>query len=198
MDELSILKKEGADICIVDSATTHTILQNKKYFSNLTVAKAKVNTISGPADLVEGSGRAIILLTNGTKLYINGALYSSRSRRNLLSFKDIRSNGYHIETTNEKNVEYLCITKIISGQKLIVEKLRAFSSGLYYTIMRSIETYVVSSQKLFKPITFRLWHDRLGHPGSTMMRRIIENSHGHPLKNLKILLSNDNICTVCS
>ena len=86
----------------------------------------------------------------------------------------------------------------LSHQKLIVEKLRAFSSGLYYTIMRSIETYVVSSQKLFKPITFRLWHDRLGHPGSTMMCRIIENSHGHPLKNLKILLSNDNICTVCS
>ncbi|GAV75933.1 hypothetical protein CFOL_v3_19409 [Cephalotus follicularis] len=32
---------------------------------------------------------------------ITDALYSTKSRRNLLSFKDIRRNGYHIETTNE-------------------------------------------------------------------------------------------------
>ena len=31
-----------------------------------------------------------------------------------------------------------------------------------------------------------------------MMRRIIENSHGHPLKNHKILLSSDYPCTSCS
>ena len=28
---------------------------------------------------------------------------------------------------------------------------------------------------------FMLWHNCLGHLGSTMMRRIIENSHKHPL-----------------
>ena len=31
-----------------------------------------------------------------------------------------------------------------------------------------------------------------------MMRRIIENSHGHPFKNQKILLSSDYPCTACS
>ena len=31
-----------------------------------------------------------------------------------------------------------------------------------------------------------------------MMRRIIENSHGHPLMNQKILLSSDYPCTACS
>jgi hypothetical protein len=31
-----------------------------------------------------------------------------------------------------------------------------------------------------------------------MMRRIIENSHGHPLKNQKILLLNDYSCATCS
>ena len=31
-----------------------------------------------------------------------------------------------------------------------------------------------------------------------MMRRIIENSQGHPLKNQKILLSSDYPCTTCS
>ena len=31
-----------------------------------------------------------------------------------------------------------------------------------------------------------------------MMRQIIENSHGHPLKNQKILLSSDYLCSACS
>jgi hypothetical protein len=43
-----------------------------------------------------------------------------------------------------------------------------------------------------------LWHDRLGHPGSIMMRRIIENSHGCLLKSLKIPLPSESSCTTCS
>ena len=100
------------DECLVDSATTHTIIRNKKYFTYLKLTKANVNTISDTTNLIDGSRRANILLPNGTKLQINDALYSSNSRRNLLSFKDIRLNQYHIETTNEGNIEYLCITSV--------------------------------------------------------------------------------------
>ena len=39
---------------------------------------------------------------------------------------------------------------------------------------------------------YMLWHDRLGHPGSTMMRTIIANSNGHPLLSKHIGISNDN------
>jgi len=28
-----------------------------------------------------------------------------------------------------------------------------------------------------------LWRDHLGHPGSSMMRKIVESTHGHSLKN---------------
>jgi len=42
------------------------------------------------------------------------------------------------------------------------------------------------------------WHDRLGHPGSITMRRIIGHSYGHPKKNLKILLPSENTCVACS
>ena len=77
--------------------------------------KTNVSTISGITNLVEGFGRTNIMLPNGTRFHINDALYSNKSRRNLLSFKDNRRNGYHIETMNENNVEYLYITSIISG-----------------------------------------------------------------------------------
>ena len=184
------------DPCLVDSGTTNTILKSKKYFSQLHLGENNIHTISGTSNLIEGSGRACILLPEGTKLIIDDALYSSRSRRNLLSFKDIRKNGYHIETMNEKNCEYLHITSIKNGQKIIIEKMQAMSSGLYSTYISKIESNMVANpklaitnQKLVDSKLFTLWHDRLGHPENIMMRRIIESANGHPLKDLKILLS---------
>ena len=79
-----------------------------------------------------------------------------------------------------------------------MERLRALSSGLYYTFIKSVEVYAVMNQKFLDPKIFMHWYNHLGHPGSIMMRRIIENSHGHPLKNQKILLAYENLCTICS
>jgi hypothetical protein len=41
-------------------------------------------------------------------------------------------------------------------------------------------------------------NDQLGHPWSLMMRKIINNSCGHMLKNQKVLQSNEFICIACS
>ena len=81
------------DACLVDCVTTHTILRDKKYFSNLTLVPFHVQTISGPINLIKGFGRATIVMPNGSKFQIDDALYSNKSNRNLLSFKDIRQNG---------------------------------------------------------------------------------------------------------
>ena len=79
-----------------------------------------------------------------------------------------------------------------------MEKLSAFSSRLYHTTIKPIESYVVVNQKFNDPKVFILWHDRLGHLGFSMMRRIIEHSHRHPLKNQKILWPNEYSCVACS
>ena len=65
------------DACLLDCATTHTILQDKKYFSNLTLARSDVHTISGHVDLIQDSKRAIITLPSDTKFQIFYALYSN-------------------------------------------------------------------------------------------------------------------------
>ena len=52
-------------------------------------------------------------------------------------------------------------------------KIFGLSSGLYQTTIRTIETNLVLNQKFNDPKTFMLWHDRLGHPRSIMMRRIV-------------------------
>ena len=137
------------------------------------------------------------MLLKGKKFCIDDTSYSSKSKRNLLNFKDIRSNGYRIETNNEGNEEYFYITSMVSSQKLILEKLHIFSKGLHYTTLRSIEANVVVHQKCYDPKIFMLWHNSVGHLGSTMMRRIIENSHGHTLMNQKILSLSDYSCSAC-
>ena len=90
---------------------------------------------------------------------------------------------------NERNCEYLHITSIKNGQKILMEKMQSLSSGLYVIYISTIESNMVTNQKLVDPKLFTLWHDRLGHPGNIMMRRIIESANEHPLKDLEILLS---------
>ena len=130
------------DACLVDCATTHTILRDKKYFSNLILVPFNVQTISGPVDLIKGSERDTNVLPNGTKFQIDDALYYNKCNRNLLSFKDIRRNGYHIETINHNGNEYLLIT----GQKQILEQLILSLYGLYQITIRPIESHVVMNQ----------------------------------------------------
>ncbi|KAI5313554.1 hypothetical protein L3X38_042730 [Prunus dulcis] len=134
------------------------------------------------------------MLPNGTILSIQDALYSSNSRRNLLSFKDIHLNGYHIETKNEGNVEYLCITSN-DTHKRILEKFCALSSRLYYTTIRTIEAHNVVNQKFIDSNAFKLWHNVVL---CIMMDRIIINFKGHPLLTKHIMWSSDSSCQACS
>ena len=63
-------KINGGEICLSDSATTHTIFWDQKYFSHITLVEANVNTILGLADLIDGFGRATIILPCGTRYSI--------------------------------------------------------------------------------------------------------------------------------
>ncbi|GAV70520.1 hypothetical protein CFOL_v3_14018, partial [Cephalotus follicularis] len=105
--------------------------------------KANVGTISGTSDLIEGSEMTNFVLSNGTQMRITNSLYSTKSRRNLLTFKDIRRNGYHIEITNENGKEYLYITGNASGRMQILKKLSGLSSRLYIMKIRAIESHNV-------------------------------------------------------
>jgi hypothetical protein len=85
-----------------------------------------------------------------------------------------------------------------SGTKHVLEKLSALSSGLYYMLLNRNESYMMAGHKFSSHENFVTWHDRLGHQGSIMMRKIINNSCGHMLKNQKVLQSNEFICIACS
>jgi len=72
------------------------------------------------------SGKANIL-PGETKLHIKNAFCYPKSHKNLLSFKDIHLNGYHMKTNNERNMEYLYIMKLLFWKNYMF-----FSYALYY------------------------------------------------------------------
>ena len=105
--------EHAKDICIPN-------LKCRKYFTEINPTKGVINTISGPADLIEGTCNALFMLPNGTKIVINNAIYSPKSKRNLLSFNDIYRQGYNTETATEGNMKYINITTNILGKKKIL------------------------------------------------------------------------------
>ena len=185
-------------LCLLDSATTHTILKDRKFFHTLTKKRGSVTTISNDNVLIVGSRRASLILPMGTEPIINNALLYPQSTRTLLSFKDIRLNGFHIETETENDVEYLLMTQSIGCRKQIVKKLPSFPLGLYYTYIRPSHHNVAMSLKFKGPYSFKLWHERLGHLRHNMMCRILTNSIGHNMPCSKIPSVNKFICEACA
>jgi peptide/histidine transporter 3/4 len=80
-------------------------------------------TIVGSNAHIVGTGSATLVLPMGTQIFVKDALLYPDSKRTLLSFKDIRANGFHVETEIEHGTEYLLITKFDGYQKRVVERL---------------------------------------------------------------------------
>ena len=67
---------------------------------------------------------------------------------------------------------------------------------MYYAFISVVESNVMIRKKEIIQCHDRLFY--FNYPRSITMRRIIENSYGHPLKNQKILLSTNFSCAACS
>jgi peptide/histidine transporter 3/4 len=182
-----------AEICLVDSGTTNTILRETRYFQTLAKKSGNIMTIAGSNAHVVGTGSATLVLPMGTQIFVKDALLCTDSKRMLLSFKDIRANGFHVETEIEHGTKYLLITIFDGYQKRVVEILPSSPSGLYYTYIKPTEGYVVMKTIFRNTKSFRIWHDRLGHPGLSMMRKIVNNSAGHDVRSFPN--PEDFICT---
>ena len=135
------------------------------------------------------------MLPKGTHLEISDALYSPSSKRSLLSLKDIRMNGFHIETTGEGNKESLQIIEIVHGNKKVLEFILALSTSFYHAKVSMIEANATFNKEAID--NFTLCHNRVAHPGSTMMRKLILNTNGHTLKEKRIIPKHLS-CVACS
>ena len=149
-------KDNIGDLCIPDSGTTHTILKNRDYFSEIKPTEAVVKIISGPVDLIEGIGKAKFLLPNRTKFTIDEALFSPKSTRNLLSFDDIYRIGCDTQSVTINGNKYLNIISYKSGKIQVLERLPKLPTGLHYTYIHVIESHMTVKEKSYDPSIINL------------------------------------------
>ncbi|KAG7528000.1 GAG-pre-integrase domain [Arabidopsis suecica] len=81
------------------------------------------------------------------------------------------------------------------GHKKVLETIPALSTGLYYAKIDMIEANMAMNKEFIEKFT--LWHDRLGHPGQNMMRKLMTNSKGHTLREKRVIPKNLT-CEACS
>ena len=129
--------------CLVDSATTHTILRNRQLFVDFLPIVTKVSTMTGSDNIIKGRGIAQFSMPNGTIIKVDDALYAPRAPRTLLSFKAVRDNDLHLHTYVENGTKYLLITSTKNSRTRIVERCTRVQSGIYFTTIRAIESHAV-------------------------------------------------------
>ena len=190
LTDLTPPKVDDMNTMIVDSGTTHSILRSKEYFLRITPSTRKITTIKGPSDLEQGHGPAKITLPQGTIINIELAIFAPDATRNLLSFKDLRNNDLHIHTSVENGVEIIHLLKNTKNGLEIKETLFAYTTGLYIT------RFETSNLQIEINTMHLLWHERLGHPGQSMLHKIIKNCRGIP-NNIKHI-PKANPCMACS
>ena len=117
------LNPKEEELCLVDSCTTNSILREIKYFQTLKKREENIMTIAGRDALIVSSGRATITLPMGTQITIEDGLLYPDSTRTLLSFRDVRKHGFHVETHMDNKEKFLLFTKLTGYGKQIYEKI---------------------------------------------------------------------------
>lgn len=121
--------------CLVNSAATNTILRETCYFQTLRKRTENLITIARSNGRIVGSEQAIVVLPNNTRIFIEEAFLYPGAQCTLLTFKDIRQNGYHVTTACEGRAKFLYITELDDNQTKVVEK--RIAPPLEYTIQQS-------------------------------------------------------------
>jgi hypothetical protein len=153
-------------------------------------------TIAGHDTTIVGYGKATITLPMGTQITIEKTLLYPDSTHTLLIYRDICHNGLHVITHENKN-EFLLITKSNGDDHDILERIPSLKSGLYYTYIKLVP--YVAYKVIFQDVdAFQTCHDRIGHPGLGMMKKIIDKCIGHNLREDKFPKHSDFMCTTCA
>ena len=195
-----------SDVALLDSASTHTILTNPKFFHFQENEKSwqhcQIVTMAGSRTLKFREGRATVVFPGGFPLTCDKTMYAPDAPRSLISYRDLRARKIHISTAMEMNEEIL---ELRQGHEIFATA-KVGADGLYKVVIKpltnspvslideeevSMAAWVRGPEALSRnlaPGVFvdtiakpNLWHIRLGHPGTTIFHRMLPLTTGHNL-----------------
>lgn len=233
--DTSHLADTSSDVALIDSATTHTILRDPRYFTfseaNPKWQTCSLLTIAGNRDFKYREGKASFRLPGGRMIRCDQAMYAPTAPRSLISFKDLRRNGIHLSTSDVQGDEVLELwakdeflatakaaanglygVRIVPAIAPLQPRLQPTLSGPSPSIPRGPTHLTAFGYGPCIPSTpagpahateddaarrkgpspsnpwssaptknAEMWHNRLGHPGATMLRRMVPLLTGHTL-----------------
>lgn len=98
-------------LALLDSASTHTILQDESYFQfknkNKPWQSCDIVMIAGRRNIKFREGPAAVMIPGGHTLTCRRAMYAPSAPRSLISFGDLHANGIHITTALDDDEETL-------------------------------------------------------------------------------------------
>ena len=187
-------------MALLDSASTHTILRDLKYFEFFgreceAWRTCELNIVAGRQNLKFREGWARVVLPRGATLVCNHAMYAPDAHRSLINFWDLRSHGIHVMTALRDAEEIL---ELWQGQKCLATAMCG-ASGLYEIMIsclpnrrKTMQPSGGSAYSVTIPNKNNLWHRQMGHPGTIMFRRMLPLLTGH-----EVYTSDANKVGVC-
>ena len=208
------------DVALLDSASTHTILTNPEFFHFTENEKSwqhcKLITMAGSRNMRFREGRATVVLPGGFPLTCANAMYAPDAPRSLISYRDLRARKIHVSTAMENDEEVL---ELRQGHEILATA-NAGDDGLYKIVIKPLTCSPISlideeevcmaawagdpeakRHNLAQGVSFDtiakldLWHMRLGHPGTTLFRRMLPLITGHNLVTAEAEKTHD--CVAC-
>ncbi|KAL3675653.1 hypothetical protein R1sor_025601 [Riccia sorocarpa] len=164
--------REQAQYCLVDSGTTQTILTDLEFFQSFTPRPTKITTVNNSStSFGKGFGSAVIVLPSGQHIRIQRAMYAPHATRNLLSFLDLRKNGFELRTDEGKLVMEDRVNK------KAVDSFEQLPNGLYQTAIQYPTGHTVQAMQVTSTLeheeAVRRWHERLGHPSPDTLQKMV-------------------------
>jgi len=185
------------DTWLADTGANSHIVNDTKWFTDLTPLSYKVNTADDQGQLqIYGIGTALIYLTapdgDMIELEISNAAYAPSSRCNLLSLSAIA----------EKAGLKGCWSKTgmtIETQDGYQIGLAPLIDGLYHIQLAQIQEHV-EIQRTVTLVSDEVWnwHRRLGHLSFDSMRKLLKISQGISLTDKQIKAKLGAICPICA
>ena len=157
-------------------------------------------------------GRATIVLTGGAILVNNHAMYASSAHRSMINYRDLWNNGIYILTALRNSEEVLelmeglrCLATAYVGSTGLYEL--PFSNVTIGSIGANLHSGLKTSQELASfvftitlPLKTRLWHSRMGYPGTTMFHKMLPIPSRHDV--CQNVCQNDakkvEVCIACA
>jgi hypothetical protein len=155
--------------CLLDSGSTHTILTDRNCFETYTEREVTLQTVAY-SFTAKGFGRAVLKLGGTRIIVIEHAIHQPTATRNLLSLKDLLANDLHFATSTE---DYFHILEKPMDLSTTIIRYRGIGNELYPVDIEPFSRLEINTTELTCEDKLSVWHNRLGHPGLTLMRSMM-------------------------